>query len=316
MYGCKTRAMLKAVLSAVFVFCVNIHEIPANELQITVLVSHNESPYTEVLAGFQEHIVEQKIPSKCTAYALEGGKVRISHIFEEIKRSHPAVIFTIGTFPTVEALKVFHDIPVVATFILDEDTIKRSRNATGVILDFPLEKQFFWLKQFLPKARKIGVIYNPLENQEKIRCAEEIARKMGLELYPVKVHTPKDIPRALKTLANEADVLWGMHDALIFNSLTARHILLFSFRNRIPFCGLSSAWVKAGALYALEYDFHDIGMQCGEMVVKITGGAQAKSVPPSFPRKLLYTVNLRTARHMKVDIKEEYIRTACKIFDE
>ena len=316
MHRCKMPIMLKAVLSIIFGFCIIIPEILANELQIAVLVSHNESPYKDVLAGFQNYIVEQKIQAKCNAYVLEGEKVQISQIFQEIKKIKPSLIFTIGTIPTVEALKVFIDVPIVATLILDDGMIKHARNATGVILDFPIETQFYWLKSFLPEARKIGVMYNPSENQEKIQLAEVIARKMGLELNPVKIYTPKDIPNALKALANNADVLWGINDALVFNSLTAKHILLFSFRNRIPFCGLSSTWVNAGALYALEYDFDDIGVQCGEKAIEIIRGAGVNSVPPSLPRKLLYTLNLRTARHMKINIQENHIRNAYKIFEE
>lgn len=316
MHRYKLLPIFKAFFTIIFLFDIIIPVIQATELQIAVLTSHNESPYNDVLEGFQNYLVEQKIEAKCTVYILEDGKGKIAQIFQEIKNNRPVLICTLGTIPTVETLKVFSDVPVVASLILDEDTIKRSRNATGVILDFPIETQFSWLKSFLPEARKIGVMYNPLENQEKITLAKEIARKMGLELNPVKIYTPKDIPNALKTLANNADVLWGIHDALVFNSLTAKHILLFSFRNRIPFCGLSSTWVKAGSLCALEYDYQDIGVQCGEKALKIIRGARVSAVPPSLPRKLLYTLNLRTARYMKIDILEEHIRNADQIFEE
>lgn len=315
MHGCKIPTILKAALSIIFVFCIIIPEILATELQIAVLVSRNESPYTEVLTGFQNYVVEQKIPAKYNIYVLEGGKVKITQIFQEIKKNNPILIFTVGTIPTAEALKVF-DVPIIATLILDMNTIRRAGNATGVILDFPIETQFYWLKSFLPEARKIGVMYNPLENQEKVVLAKGIARKMGLDLNPVKIYTPKDIPRALKVLANNADVLWGINDTLVFNPLTAKHILLFTFRNRIPFCGLSSTWVKAGSLYALEYDFYDIGVQCGEMAIEIIRGKRVNSVPPSLPRKLRYTLNLRTARYMKIDFREEHLRNAYKIFEE
>ncbi|MEP9410412.1 MAG: hypothetical protein HRF42_03255 [Candidatus Brocadia sp.] len=315
MHGCRIHTIVKAYLAIISVFSVIIPEVLATELQIAVLISRNESPYTEVLAGFQNYIVEQKIPVKYNTYALEGGKAHRTQIFQEIKKNTPGLIFTIGTIPTAEVLKVF-DVPVVATLILDMNMIRHARNATGVILDFPVETQFYWLKSFLPEARKIGVMYNPLENQEKIELAEGIARRMGLELNPVKIYTPKDIPNALKVLANNADVLWGINDTLVFNPLTAKHILLFTFRNRMPFCGLSSTWVKAGALYALDYDFYDIGVQCGEMAVEIIRGAGANSVPPSLPRKLRYILNLRTARYMKIDFREEQIRKAYKIFEE
>ncbi|KKO18488.1 MAG: hypothetical protein DCC43_04075 [Candidatus Brocadia sp.] len=308
--------ILNAFIIAFIIVYINIPEILADEYQIAVLASRNESPYKEVIAGFQKTIIDQRRDTKCNVFIMENDKTQISQSFRDIKKIKPRVLFTVGTAPTVEALKVFTDIPVVATLVLDDDMILHARNATGVILSFPIETQFHLLKNFLPEAKKIGVIYNPAENREKIRSATIIAEKMGLDLHPVDVHSPKDIPKALKTLASGIDILWGINDALVFNSLTAKQILLFSFRNHVPFSGLSSTWVKAGALYALEYDFHDIGVQCGEKSLKILQGAKVNSLPVCLPRKLLYALNLRTARYMKIKFREEHIHNAYQIFDE
>jgi putative ABC transport system substrate-binding protein len=292
-----------------------VSAVLAIDLHIAVLISHKESPYNDVLAGFQNYLKEQKIPATCDVYILESDIGQISQIYSEIKKNKTRLIFTVGTTPTIEVLKVFVDVPVVATLILNDDMIKRARNATGVILDFPIEAQFYWLKNLLPEAKTIGVMYNPAENKEKIQFAKILARKLGLELNPVEIYTPKDIPNALKVLATNADVLWGINDTLVFNPLTAKQILLFSFRNQIPFCGPSPTWAKAGALCSLDYDFHDIGAQCGEKAIEIIRGAKVTSVPLSFPRKLLYTLNLRTARHMKITFQEIYIRAAHQVFD-
>ncbi|MCD6581287.1 MAG: hypothetical protein J7K90_05755 [Desulfuromusa sp.] len=58
-------------------------------------------------------------------------------------------------------------------------------------------------------------------------------------------------------------------NVMVLNPKTAKNILLFSFRNKIPFIGLSNAWVKAGALYALERDYDDIGQQSAEQCVQV-----------------------------------------------
>jgi putative ABC transport system substrate-binding protein len=95
---------------------------------------------------------------------------------------------------------------------------------------------------------------------------------------------------------------------------TAEAILLFSFRNRIPFTGLSNSWVKAGALYALDRDYLDIGAQCGEMAHRILSGAAPSALPPARPRKLTYAVNLRTAEHMKLEIPAALLKGAERVF--
>jgi putative ABC transport system substrate-binding protein len=194
------------------------------------------------------------------------------------------------------------------------DYFKKSSNVTGVILEFPIESQFKWLQHIVPKNRNVGTIYNPGENRERIETASRIALKMGLGFEAHGIIDPKGLPEALIKLSKKSDVFWGIPDALVLNSQTVKHILLFSFQNRIPFIGLSPPWVKAGALYSLSWDYIDIGMQCGEMALKIFQGLSVQSIPTATPRKVGYVLNLTTANHMKIKVSDDLIRGAYQIF--
>jgi putative ABC transport system substrate-binding protein len=120
---------------------------------------------------------------------------------------------------------------------------------------------------------------------------------------------------ALESLASHADVLWGIADPVVLNSQTAQPILLFSLRNRIPFIGLSLTWVKAGALYALDRDYTDIGMQCGELALQVIQGKPAGTLPPAPPRKAVYSVNLKTAHQLKVEIPRDLVQGAQSVIE-
>jgi putative ABC transport system substrate-binding protein len=94
----------------------------------------------------------------------------------------------------------------------------------------------------------------------------------------------------------------------------AKPLLLFSFRNSIPLVGLSSSWVKAGALYALEWDYADLGAQAGEMALGILRGARPSAIPTAPPRKTFYTLNLKTAEQMKIQFSDEQKARARAIY--
>jgi putative ABC transport system substrate-binding protein len=181
-------------------------------------------------------------------------------------------------------------------------------------MEFPLETQFQWLRNVLPQNRTVGVLFNPQENRRTIEEANRIAQSLGLLLIAVEVQTPQALPDALKSLAREADVLWGIPDQTVLSPQTAKPLLLFSFRNRIPFVGLSTPWVEAGALYALDRDYTDLGVQCGELALQILQGKPAKSLPPVSPRKIVYALNLKTAQYMKVDIPQALVAEARQVF--
>ena len=137
---------------------------------------------------------------------------------------------------------------------------------------------------------------------------------MGLNLEAQEVRVPQELPAALKNLSSRADVLWGISDQLVLNPQTARHILLFSFRNQIPFIGLSSNWVKAGALYSLGWDYTDLGMQCGSMAYAVLQGADVRSISPATPRTVKYCVNQKTARNIKIDIPKSLLTYAEEVY--
>lgn len=186
--------------------------------------------------------------------------------------------------------------------------------ATGVSLEFPLEQQVQWIRKVLPASqRRVGIIYSPAENEQTITRIREAARSAGLEIIAKSVQSPSDIPRALASMSGTADVLWGIPDEVVMTPETARSILLFSLRNRLPLIGLSVAWVRSGALFALDRDYADVGSQCAEQALRLLNGETLQSVPPERPRKLVYALNLRTADLMSLKFSTETVRNAREV---
>ena len=279
-----------------------------------VLISHNVKPYEEALEGFQSYLSAQGIQSQFDVFQLDGDPDKAARLLEKSNRQNVNLVFALGSLATTAATKAISDIPIVAGLILNVDETKAKANFAGVGLEFPLEVQLQWLSRMLPDCKNIGVLYNPAQNQKKIESATKIAESKGMKLYVQKVESPSDIPDALESLSKRVDALWGVTDDLVYTPQTAKQILLFSFRNQIPLIGISGEWVKAGALYALVCDYKDLGAQCGEKAVKQLQGANSSSSLLEFPRKVAYSLNLKTAQHMKIEIKESLIQGSQQIF--
>jgi putative ABC transport system substrate-binding protein len=78
--------------------------------------------------------------------------------------------------------------------------------------------------------------------------------------------------------------------------------------------GLSASWVKAGAMYSLEWDFEDLGRQCGEIAERMLRGNLKQGIDYAAPRKAAYALNLNTARQMKIEFPEAIVRGAKQVF--
>jgi putative ABC transport system substrate-binding protein len=312
LYTCSPIAVLVLV-----VLCTvggSVAAVSTDEQRIVILTSSRAAAYEEALAGFQQVLRQHGVRAIFDVYSLEGEMSQVARVLQDVKQGGSALVLTLGTAATQRARQDITSVPIIAGLVLSADEFKGIPNISGVTLEFPVALQLEWLRRFLPTAKTIGVIYNPRENQQKIEAASRIAQQLRLKLESQPVTDIRELPTALETLAKKIDVLWGVVDELVLTPQTAKHILLFSFQNRIPFVGLSTAWVKAGAFYALDWDYTDLGMQCGEMALKVLQGASINALPPVGPRKVVYTVNQKTARHMKIEVVETLVHGAREVF--
>jgi putative ABC transport system substrate-binding protein len=306
----RIRYAVTITLLVVIAFGTSYSVGEASDIHIAVLISNKGAQFEKVLTGFKDYLNRKQVQAEFFVYQLDGDSHKAERALEEIKELKLSMIFSLGSFATDRAVKGIDETPIIAGLILRPDIIDKSSTATGSYLEFPIETQFKWLKRFLPKAKNIGVIYNPAENEQRVKAAEKLAREIGLELKAYAINTPEGLPFALDNIAKKTDVIWGLADSLVLTPQTARHVLLFSFRNRLPFIGLSSAWVKAGALYSLDWDYNDVSKQCGEMAIKLLQGQKVSTIQPAYPRKVLYSLNLKTAERMNVELSEELLKGA------
>ncbi len=293
-------------------------QVPAGDRQepirIAVVVSRPDGPYEDLLGGFRELLREQKIGVALEMYLLPEAEEDGPPLANQIRSWQPRLILALGSPALQRVGQDFPNVPTVFGLILSEAIPNPQGQTTGVVLDFPIQTQFEWLHRVLPEARTIGVVFNPEENAVRIQSAQVAASALGLKLDARAISSPQELPAALNALANTADVLWGLNDRMVMTPQTARSLLLFSFRNRIPFVGLSAAWVKAGALFALERDYRDIGRQCGEIARQLLQGGRPAELAPAHPRKVLLSVNRRTAEQMKIELNESLLKDAGTIY--
>ncbi len=284
--------------------------------KIAVLVSSSEAPFDEALAGFQEYLSKRGLDPDYDIYRLGGDASQTEQDIQKIKKTGARVLFTLGSVATHAAAHAQKTsaVPIVACLVLRSESLSKIPGVTGVGLEFPAEIQLQWIKIILPDVKTIGVLYNPEENRNRIAHAGRIASRMGLRLEAIEVHAPRDVPSALATLAKNVDVFWGLPDSLILSPHLAKHILLFAFRNNIPFIGPSDRWTKAGALYSLDWDYRDLGAQCGGMALQILQGISPDKIPPAFPRKVQYSINMKTAEYLKLSIPDSVLQKARSVY--
>lgn len=278
---------------------------------VVIIISSEADAYKQVIKIFEAELKNKRPEVQFMQMLTDDIKQHPS----SIKNVQPALVFALGSNAVRSASQQLSDRPMLATMVLGENALQGQSHATAITLDMPIAKQLRWHQRFLPDAKRIGVLYNPKNNQHWIDQASKDADKLGLEIVAVSVESPQDITSALKSLNQRVDSIMAIPDKMVYSSNTAKAVLLFSFRNRIPFVGLSSAWVKAGALYALDWDYSDIGRQSAETALKIINGTEPEKIKSDVPDKSVYQLNLKTAKQMKLEINSKLIAAAEKVYE-
>jgi putative ABC transport system substrate-binding protein len=282
--------------------------------RVVIVLSQDSPPYADLVKGFRTSLAGAGVQVEIEVQSLKGNSESAPNLLRQFKDNAPTAFLTVGSLATQAVLAEHEAVPVIASLTAHLERFRKNENLTGVGLEFSLDSQFEMMRRMLPDLATVGVLYSPKENQETIDAAMNLAKKLGVKLVPKPVDAPRDIPDALESLANNVDLLWGITDQVVVSPQTAEPILLFSFRNKIPFAGLSAPWVKAGSLYALERDYVDIGNQCAEIAAKILSKTTPRTIQVVPPRKVLFSINIKTARTMKIDVSKQITESAAQVF--
>ncbi len=253
-------------------------------------------------------------------YLLTSDLVEIERQIARIKENNPKLILTIGSFATEIVSGKIKNKPIIFSAVLNPETSgfveslhRPGGNITGASLDIPSDIQFKYFKRVMKDLRKIGVLYSE-ETANLIPPARVLAQQAGLELHAIKIESPKDIPDALELLNNTVDGLWSVADAIIYSPRSTRFILLNTLRNGKPFMGFSRNLVESGALFALTYDYKDIGRQAGKIALEVLAGKPPASIPVAVPGIIWFHYNEKTANHINIKLPEDLVAVAKEVY--
>lgn len=206
-----------------------------------------------------------------------------------------AAVITLGQRAATQAAR---EAPTLA--IVDCASAQPAAGVQTVPVAIPFDQQIGWLRRLLTDARYIGVLYDPAQNGAVVDALAAALRRADLNPVLAPVPTPEALPAALERLSRSADALLAVADTTVYTRETVKTLLLFSFRHKLPLIGLSQTWVRAGALFALDWDYRELGMFCGRLALQrlARGGTEA----PTPPRPHVF-VNERSARlfHVRWD---------------
>ena len=215
------------------------------------------------------------------------------------------------------------DIPVIYTAVSDpvsaglakEDKTPEG-NITGTADTLPVEAQLKMIRELLPDAKKIGILYTTSEANSVSAIAEykEKVGDYGFELVEKGITNTSEIALATDDLLSQVDCISNLTDNTVVSSLAT--ILDKANAANIPVFGSEIEQVKLGCLAAEGLDYIALGKQTGKMAAKVLKGEKKASEMPfeTITEAGLY-LNTKVAENLGITVEDDLKNSAVETYD-
>lgn len=279
--------------------------------KIIILKSLDVLPYNAAIKGFID-----KSRVDAPVYDMEGNLDKGRSLAKEIIGEKPDLIVAVGTKASVILSETTSDIPIVSLMVSRPEKYLGNRpNVTSVAINPRPEDQFRILSRLYPRARRIGVIYNPENSGPEVQRGLEAVDELGYTIIEEKIDTEIGFPELLRKLRKKSDVLWLVMDETVITEHSIRHIIESSIKQSYPVIGFSKGIVKKGALFSSITNYATIGREGAKIALRIFDGAKPADIPFLYTKSSEYVLNLRTAKLLNLSIPEEVIRNAGEVYE-
>lgn len=262
-------------------------------------------PYRSAFAAIVRGI-EERTASRIVRLPL-AGEAAPDALTEELRSRQVRALIALGRSGLKAAATLEPKLPLIAAGVL---SVPESEGQVGTVVSLAPDPHILFarLKAFVPQARRVIVVYNPRQNDWLIRLAREAARHHGLELLAIESEDLKVSLKRYQELMGQVnvrrDALWLPQDAAaVDESAVLPWLLRTAWDEGLPVFSSNVAHVRRGALFALYPDNLELGRHLGTTAMS----ALSSGAPPprglQALRQVLTAVNVRTARHLGLDLE-------------
>jgi putative ABC transport system substrate-binding protein len=254
-------------------------------------------------------------------YRFGSGRIeRLPELAAELARLKVDVIVAPGTPAALAAKAATSTIPIIFSAVADAigaglitNLARPGGNITG-LTSISAElggKRLELLKDLVPKATRVAVLYNPADRSNVLVLKElrEAAPALGLTLQPLEVRGPGEVEAAFVAMTKErADALFGASGVLTLEHRKA--VVELAARNRIPTLWGHRQFVEAGGLMSYAVNVYDQFRRTTIYMDRILKGAMPGDLPVEQPTKYELVVNLKAAKALGLTMPQAVLARA------
>lgn len=268
------RLLGKIVLVAMVGFSLPAAPCHAADQAIGVLLSREIAPYVEMVEGLEDALGSFDVHR----YFLgqQGQPFNLSG-YGSLNPSRYRALVAVGPEALDYLLSRADAVPLVYGMVLNPEDVAAGigRKACGVTLNIPIHEQFAAILRHLPDLERLGVLFDPANNQDWFDRAAPLAAELGLELVPLRA-SKGDVRLELEADFSRADAILFIPDKSIISKAVIQYVIRQALSQGLPVIGYNQFFYQSGAALSLVVDYRAVGQQTAAAVLEILQGDECR----------------------------------------
>lgn len=272
-----------------------------------------------VAAGFKEAFEEAGVEVVYDEQNAQGDQSTLTNIANGFASSDNDGYLAIAT-PTAQALaNVIQDKPIVFGAVTDPVAAglvpsweAPDANVTGVSDLNPMKEQLELVKEALPEAKTVGIVYSSGEVNSEVQFseAEKAASELGLEVKGATVTNSSEVSQAAESL--DVDAYLIPTDNTVVSA--AESLIQIAEQKKTPVFASDESTMERGAAAGLSVNYTQQGKDAAAIMLKLLEGAKASEFPVETQKEFDLFVNPAAAEKQGFTLAEGIVSRATKQF--
>lgn len=319
----KTKKTIAVILAALLCAtalagCGNTNA-PADAYEIGILQYADHPSLDNCREGFRQGLDAEGISYVLKEMSAKGDDATNTQIAQQLAGSGVDLLCGIATPSAQACYNAAYEtkIPVIFNAVSDpvaaklaESETQAMAGITGVSDRLPVEAQLALIREMLPEAKTLGILYTTSEANSVSTIAQYQAavEGFGFTLVSKGITNAAELPQAIDLLVEEVDCITNMTDNTVVTNLP----LLLDKANakKIPVFGSEEEQVANGCIASAGIDYLELGRKAGVMAARVLRGEDISLIPYETMTESKITLNQEAANILGLDIPQSLLDRA------
>ena len=253
---------------------------------VGVLLSREIAPYVSMVEGLESGL--GNLPVHRFFLDAEGNPYSFGDRGVTLNPSKFAALVAVGPEALRYLLPRVGSVPLVYGMILSPDNLLgiMARPPCGVSLNIPIKAQLAAIRQHFPSVVRLGILFDPVNNQNWFNEATTVAATLGMQLLPLQVSRQDGKLDILGDFAVLDGILF-VPDKSVIAKAVIQHVIKQAVLKRIPVVGYNQFFHDSGASLSFIIDYPQIGHQVADQVRQLLAGDRCSgTIEPVFTSRV------------------------------